>query len=368
MKIPGMKIRAVVVVAVAAVLAFVGTGIVAFQERAEAQVGLPELRTMIFQGNVTIAGAPSPNGFKVTAKIRNLAGDIVYTSAPAIVGRSVDSRYTALSVGPSAAGEGRIIEFWLDDQVISTNVSIFAPILNGRPCLGCAWTLPILRAQDLDFSVLPIATPTPSPTPTPTVVILQPSLYAGQILAGSSIPPNGTAIYAKVGDYVSPFSIIENGRYQLVVNPVHESYGGAPVVFFIGEFRAVQTAPFKGGEFLESFNLIFPSLPPTPTPTPVPPTPTPTPEPTRTPTPTPSPTPTATPTVTPTPIVLGTPTPVASATPEPGASGGGFCSANAGGPASVGVIGLLALPLGLLIARRLRFAEAQSFEGRRDED
>jgi hypothetical protein len=351
MKIPGMKIRALFVVLVAAVVAFAGTGIVFLQDRAEAQSALPQLRSVIFQGNVTIAGEPAPNGYRVTAKMRGTDGEIVYTSPPSTIGRSSDSRYTALVVGPAPQGEGRIIEFWLDDQVISTDFSVFAPVVSGSVCLGCAWTLPLLRTLDLDFPFAPVATPTPSPTATPTIVIAQPSLYAGQVLAGSSIPPNGTPLYAKIGDYTSPFTTIQDGRYKLVVNPVLEDYLNAQVVFYIGDIRAGQSAPFVGGEFLESFNLIFPNLPPTPTPTPLPPTATPTPEPTRTPTPTPSPTPTATPTATPTLIPSAIPTATATTAPA-----GGFCSANAGGPASLGLLGLILLPIGLVIARRLRKA------------
>ncbi len=344
-----MKTRALLVVLVAALIAAVTVGGLTLQDRAEAQ-GLPELRTAIYQGNVTIDGEPAPNGFELTARIRNSAGDVIYTSAPTIVGNTVDSRYTALVVGPAPEAEGRVIEFWLDDQVISTNVSVFAPILNGQVCLGCSWTLPLLRTLDLDFPTAPVATPTPSPTPTPTAVVLLPSLYSGQVLAGSSIPPDGTPIFAQVGDYTSPFASIEDGRYQVVVNPVGEEYLDAPVVFFIGELRAVQSVPFKGNEFLDSLNLIFPNLPPPPTPTPEP---TATPEPTRTPTPVPTPSPTATPTVTPTPIVTTEPTAQATATPDPDDSGGGSCSARSGGPASTGILALLALPFGLLLSRRI---------------
>ncbi len=344
-----MKIRVLIVMFVAAAVAISVTGVLAVQQHAEAQ-GLPELRTAIYQGQVTINGEPAPNGLEVTAKIRDASGEIIYSSSPAVTGRSADSRYTALVIGPSPEGEGRVIEFWLEDQVISTDVSIFAPTLNGQVCLGCSWTLPLLRTLDLDFPSAPIATPTPSPTPTPTVVILQPSLYSGQVIAGSTIPPDGTPIYAQVGDYISPFSEIENGRYQLVINPVTEEFLDVPVVFFIGDLRAVQTAPFKGNEFLESFNLIFPNLPPAPTPTPEP---TATPEPTRTPTPVPTPSPTATATATPTPIATE-PTAQATATQEPDSdSGGGSCSAHTGGPASTGILALLALPFALLFSRRL---------------
>lgn len=344
-----MKIRALVVVLVAAMLSVVVVGTQAYQQRAEAQ-GLPELRTAIYQGNVTVNGEPAPNGFSLTAKIRGDSGEVIYTSPVSIVGKSVDSRYSALVIGPSREAEGRAIEFWLDDQVISTNTSVFAPLLGGRVCLGCSWTLPLLRTQNLDFSELPIATPTPTPSPTPTEVVLLPSLYSGQVLTGSSIPPDGTPIYAKVGNYVSPFATIENGRYQLVVNPTDEEFQNAQVVFFIGELRAVQSTAFKGNEFLDAFNLIFPNLPPTPTPTPEP---TSTPEPTRTPTPVPTPSPTATPTVTPTPIGAGSATPQATATHEGEDTGGGSCSARSGGPASSGIIALFALPFALLFWRRL---------------
>ncbi len=341
-------------------LALAATGVLAWQEQAEAQGGLPQLRSIIYQGNVTIGGQPSPDGFRLTAKIRSSTGQVLYTSPPAIVGRTVPSRYTALVVGPAPDVEGGIIEFWLDDQVRSSSDSVFAPLLSGQVCLGCAWTLPILRAQDLDFPTAPIATPTPSPTPTPTPIILLPSLYSGQVLAGSSIPPDGTPIFATVGNYTSPFSTIENGRYQVVVNPVDEEFLGLQVVFFIGELRAVQSTSFRGNEFLGAFNLIFPTLPPSPTPTPTPEptsTPTPTPEPTRTPTPVPSPTPTATPTVTPTPIGSGEPTAQATPTQEADSSdGGGFCSSHSGGPASTGMLGLLALPFALWLTRRLRSA------------
>ncbi len=333
-------------VGLAALVALTVTGVLALQERASAQ-GLPELRSVIYQGNVTINGVPSPDGFELTAKIRNTAGEVIYTSSPAIVGRTISSRYTTLVIGPFKAGEGRTIEFWLDDQVISTTVSVFAPTLNGQICLGCPWTLPILRSLNLDFPAVPVSTPTPAPTATPTEVVLLPSLYSGQILAGSSIPPNGTAIYAKVGDYTSPFSTIEGGRYQVVVNPMDESYLDVPVFFFIGNLRAVQSDSFVGNEFLNDFNLIFPELPPTPTPTPEP---TATPEPTRTPTPTPSPTPTATPTVTPTAISDVTPTVEPTPTDE---GSGGSCNA-AGGPASTGMIGIFLLPFALFAGRRIR--------------
>jgi hypothetical protein len=205
MKIPGMKHRLAITATAVVLLAVAVTGMVWSREQASAQ-GLPQLRQIIFQGNVTVNGQPAPNGLAITAKIRNAAGEVVHTSSPAIIGSSSPSRYVTLVVGPAPTVEGRAIEFWLDDQVISTNTSIFAPVSGGQPCLGCGWSLPILRSQNLDFNRLPVATPTPTPSPTPTVVVAQPSLYAGRVLAGSAIPPDGTPIYARIGDYVSPFA------------------------------------------------------------------------------------------------------------------------------------------------------------------
>ena len=340
-----MKLSLAIALVLAAVIAAIATGVAAFQGIASAQ-GLPELRSIIFQGNVTVAGQPGQDGLQITARIRNSQGDVAYESPPVLIGAASTGRYTTLVVGPAPEVEGRTIEFWLEDQIISTNVSVFAPVQGGQICLGCPWSLPILRTQNLEFPSAPVATPTPTPTLTPTPVIAQPSLFSGLVLAGSAIPPDGTPLYAQIDDYTSPFTQITDGSYRLVVNPVDERYIGRPVVFFIGEFRAVQSPPFQGGQFLENFNLVFSDLPPTPTPTP---SPTATPEPTRTPTPTPTPTVTATPTVTPTTIPEITPTATPGSEDE---NGGGACNA-IGGPATVGTIGLLAVPLGLLAVRSI---------------
>lgn len=339
-----MKLKIALVALFAAAITLAASGVFTSRDHAEAQ-GLPELRTLILQGNVTINGQPSPDGFKLTAKIRDNQGVVAYTSQPVVVGETSPGRYSTLVVGPAQELEGRVVEFWLDDQIISTDTDVFAPLIGSTVCLGCSWTLPQLRIRDVDFPAAPVATPTPTPTVTPTVVVLQPSLYSGQVIAGSAVPPDGTLLYARVGSYTSAPTQIMNGRYQLVVNPVNDEYLGQQIVFFIGDLRSVQSGAFTGGELVENLLLIFSDLPPTPTPTPEPPTATPTPEPTRTPTPTPTPTPTATPTVTPTTIAP-------TATPEP-ESGGGFCSSNGGGPASVGIFGLLLVPLGLWLMRKL---------------
>ena len=108
-------------------------------------------------------------------------------------------------------------------------------------------------------------------------------------------------------------------------------------------------------------HVLVPTATPIPSPTSVPtprpePTPTSTPSPTATPVPEPTSAPVPTVTVaTPVPTATAIPTPAPAATVQarqPEESGGGGCSATeSGGPASVGHLGLLALPLGLIIAR-----------------
>jgi hypothetical protein len=216
--------------------------------------------------------------------------------------------------------------------------------------------LPLSRTKNLTFPNAPVATPTPSATPTPTEVIVQPAFYGGRVIAGAVVPPDGYEIYARIGDYTSMSTEIVDGRFGVVVDPQEERYIGQQIRFYIGAAVAIQIAEFQPGVFNESLNLVFAGTLPTPTPTLTPTaSATPTPEPSRTPTPTPSPSPTVTPTATPTLTAGDSATATAEASP-PGEAGGGFCSANAGGPASVGILGLLLAPIGLLAARRLRQA------------
>ena len=194
---------------------------------------------------------------------------------------------------------------------------LFGPIEPGKDtvCLGCPWSLPILRRLDLTFSTGPIATPTQTFTPTATAVLLEPAFLSGTAFSGSSTPPDGTLIYAKIEEYQSEVVPILNGRFTLVLNPVAEEFGGKPVNFFLSSFQSLQPYRFTAGESRTDLIILFPPLPtPTPTLTPtltptntptVTPTATATPtvEPTRTPTPTPTPTPTATLTPTPTQVI-----------------------------------------------------------------
>ena len=400
-----MKLRLAAVALISMALA--GAVFAATSARTNAQGDLPQFRVVTYIGVVTIGGQPAQDGLLITARIGDYESDPVKVGGEP--GQGVSSGSYALNVGPSADHEGMEIEFWIEGQVKADQTGeLFGPIEPGtnRICLGCAWSLPILRRLDLTFPSGPVPTPTQTFTPTATAVILEPAFLSGTAFSGSTTPPDGTLIYAKIDEYQSEVVPILNGRFTLVLNPEAEDFGGKSINFFLSSLQSLQPYRFTPGESRTDLIILFPPLPtptptltPTATPTPTPtitptptatptveptrtptPTPTPTPtatltptptqvvdvaatvfaaltmtpQPTETPTPTPTPTPTSTPTATPvpTPTPASTPTPTLepTATPEPPESRG-FCNSPGGGQANLGLLALLSLPA-LLAARR----------------
>ncbi len=332
-------------VTVMSLSALIAMGLIAIGNNHERQINAqqqvpPTLPAIIFHGKVTINGEePLYSGFTITARI----GD-TWESAPVIVGGTTADpfKYTHLVVAPPLEEDlfGSEIQFWLEGQVVSEVTSFYAQIneFSGEVCGGCTWTFPFLREVNLDFSSLPQATPTITPTLTPSPVILAPAFFSGPARSPSGALPDGTQVYAVVGDDFRTGNVqVFNGQYFLTVDVVDEMYLNARVVFFAiddndpsGATRLVQaiSAPgaFVPGAQFQNFSLIFPELLPTLTPTPLAtetPTETPSPIPTETATATPSPTPTLTPspsptaTVTPTPSPSPTATVTATATPTP---------------------------------------------------
>ena len=334
---------------------------------------VPSITSLIFYGGVEIANGNSADGYRLTAKI----GD--YETQPVIVGGDGPSgRYYGLLVNPPIGKHiGDTIEFWLEGQIVSGETEVFL-YRNPDGSYGTAWSLPQQREFDVSFSSQPVATATPTatptvtPIPTATPIILKPSFYEGRAIAQSQPVNDGIEIYAKVGDYVSDPAIVLDGNYFLTVDPVDQKYFELKVEFYIANIKAIQSEPFASDIYKSDFLLVFPSVPastpvptntPTPSPVPtvaptatlvptkVPPTSTPTAEPDRTPTPTVIPTMTVTPTTTPTPVVDLAATIVAqNKKMSDMEESGGFCSANSDGTASLGMIGLLFIPL-LLIGR-----------------
>ena len=403
-----MKLRLAAVALISMALA--GVVFAATSARTNAQqAAVPQFRVITYIGVVTVGGQPAQDGLLITARV----GD--YETVPVKVGgepdQGVSSGSFTLNVGPSPDHEGMEIEFWIEGQIKADQTGeLFGPIEPGKNtvCLGCSWSLPILRRLDLTFPSGPIPTPTQTFTPTATPVILEPAFLSGTAFSGSLTPPDGTLIYAKIDAYQSEVVPILNGRFTLVLNPETEEFEGESVTFFLSSLPALQPYRFTPGESRTDLIILFPPLPtptptltptmtpsptptitptptatptveptrtPTPTPTPTPTatlTPTPTqvvdvaatvfaaltmtPSPTETPTPTPTPTPTSTPTATPvpTPTQAPTPTPIVEPTATPVPESRGFCNSTGGGQANLGLLALLGLPALLAVRRATR--------------
>ena len=309
------------------------------QQTLAQSVGVPPtFPAIVFNGEVTINGEiPAYSGFQITARIGEK-----WESPPVVVGALPDrpAHYAHLIVAPDPALDlvGSQVEFWLEGQVLSTTINWYAVIneFSGEVCGGCTWTFPILRELDLDFQSLPEATPTVTPTFTPSPEVLRPSFFSGMARTPRGPIPDGSEIYAVVGDdfRTGNFQVF-GGEYFITIDVVDVKYRDAPVVFYLVDPNDPSSAPrflralsppgaFVGGQQFPNFSLVFPELLPTATPTSTPTeTPTITPTPTETPTSTPVPTSTATPTFIPTatptftPTATPTPEPTATATPTP---------------------------------------------------
>jgi len=295
----------------------------AFSPRASAQTDIPTLQALIFQGDVTVEGQPELSGWTITARI----GDS-YESRSAV---RTGSRYT-LQVGPAPELIGQPIQFWIEGQFKASEVGqvFVARSASGAQCPSCAWIVPPILSVDLAFDSAPVPTPTPTFTPTATVVVVAPSVYSGVVTGDDGLsPPDGTELFARINDYETKHTVIHNGQYRLVVNPMDERYQGERVRFFVtggyltGEIEALWSIRFlpgvdQPGVDPQNLTLPFPSFPPTPTPTP-----------------------------TPDPTAIAAVTATAEA-----AEGGGGCRSSAGGPAGIGPALLVLAPLALAAWRR----------------
>ncbi|MCH8310515.1 MAG: hypothetical protein IIB17_08475 [Chloroflexi bacterium] len=242
----------------------------------------------IYSGSVTAAGSPVPDGFRLTAKIRD------YQTEPVIIS---NGKYQLLVVQPPDDSYDRGIVTFHIDGLKAAQIDTF--VLGGLPT--------VKQGYDLTFQGLPEPTPTPSPippTPTPTPQVALPSAYAGTIIIAGGSPAGNSVLVARVGDYESLPAVINGNSYAgLVLDPQDFSLVGLKIEFILNGFTSSNTSNYLSGSSNRDFDLIFVGIPtatPVPTGTPAPPTATPTPVP---------------PTVTPVPPTA-TPVPP-TATPEP---------------------------------------------------
>ena len=338
---------------------------------------VPSITSLTLYGNVDVSGTSNPDQYYIKARIED------WESKPVEIGEFKTSMFHGLFVDPPTEYIGKTIEFVLQNQIVADQTEIFL-YKNSDGTTASVWTLPQLRKIDLTFQSTPLPpTPTPTlvPTATPAPIILKPSYFEGRAISNGKTVRDGVEIFAILDDYVSEPVIVYDGRYFLTIDPILEKYLDETLMFYIGDVAASQVEPFVDDLYRSDYLLVFPTIPdPTPVPTSVPtPTSTPEPLPTETPAPTVTPIPTVAPTRTAT--VTPVPTQTATSTPTPtpiidlGATvtaqnllleqialnsesddGGGFCSSNSDGTGSLGIIGLLLLPMilyGIRVIRRI---------------
>ena len=292
--------------------------------------GGPPPGGIIYYGNVSVNGAPAPDGETIVGRV----GD--YESKPVAVS---EGKYAALSVAAEASLAGQTISFFLGGAP-ADQTDIYQP--HGIPVIKTGF--------DLTFSALPeptaTATPEPSappsdtplpaptsppaqpdPTASPTPEVAEPMVFVSGLIFAQGVPriPADSILTARIGEYQSipAAAIAADGAYGgLVVDPGDPSFTGGEIRFFLNGIQARTTAVFNPGKLESAFDILFTDYPtPIPTHTPIPtntpiPTPTNTPIPTQTPVPTPAP-PTSTPAPTRTPVPTQTPVPTNTPPPPP---------------------------------------------------
>ena len=118
------------------------------------------------------------------------------------------------------------------------------------------------------FILIPGAVFGQSPPPLPTI-------FSGTVTITDGATPDGTIVFARVGDYISPAVTVAGNRYVgLTVGPPDTTYAGMTITFHIETVQADETLAFVPTALplvKSGFNLNFANLPiPTPTATPIP--------------------------------------------------------------------------------------------------
>ena len=341
-----MKLKGFTALAALALAAFAALVLFSESESVSAQGTLP----IFFNGTVTVAGQPAPDGYSVFARITGTGGE-AYQS-PSVV--TSGGNYSYLSVGPPppqrfgarSPFNNQEITFYLDGVPANETATYTASdqpadlITLNLTFAGLPTPTPTITPIPTATPVPPTATPVPEHTPMPTVAD-QMTFSTGLIVALSGDVPADATLTARVGDYRSePATIAPDGKYYgLIVDAKDPGLIGQEIKFFLNGIEARTTRTFESGAVVSSFDIIFalPEIPtatptpepptPVPTATPIPEPPTPTPEPTaepapEPPTPTPEP-PTATPSPPmppPAPTAEPAPEPTSTAEPEPTAT------------------------------------------------
>lgn len=92
-----------------------------------------------------------------------------------------------------------------------------------------------------------------------------PHVLSGKVTIGGSAAPDGTNVWAKIGDYTSSPVMTSGGSYQnLTVGPPDASYVGKTIELYAGTKEpsviAAETAVFTTAT-IATLDLTFPALP-----------------------------------------------------------------------------------------------------------
>jgi hypothetical protein len=73
-----------------------------------------------------------------------------------------------------------------------------------------------------------------------------PNFFSGVIQINGSLAPNGTEVYARIGEYVSAAVVVTDGRYSFlpVAPPIETGFAGEEITFYVDGFPAAQESVY----------------------------------------------------------------------------------------------------------------------------
>jgi len=73
-----------------------------------------------------------------------------------------------------------------------------------------------------------------------------PNVYRGSLVLGGNPVPDGTRVFARVGNYQTPTTESKDGRYEVVVGPPERRHFGRTITFYILVSGSERMAPQSG--------------------------------------------------------------------------------------------------------------------------
>ena len=112
---------------------------------------------------------------------------------------------------------------------------------------GVQRALPLLKAGQFVYKPF---------TPPPDSQVFPPfprTYLSGGVTINGTAAPNGTIVYARIGDYISEWREVVDGRYRtLIISPLQPEVIGEPIIFYVNGFIAEQL----GESFEAGFGIL----------------------------------------------------------------------------------------------------------------